>query len=66
MLIFLQQKPDIEHYTRKMFEPRRRLISSGMYASVLSEIEKEIVKGNLLDVGTGEGTFFRFNPIFWK
>ncbi|PCS00727.1 Ribosomal RNA large subunit methyltransferase A [Lactococcus fujiensis JCM 16395] len=46
-----------------MFEPRRRLISSGMYASVLSEIEKEIVKGNLLDVGTGEGTFLDLIPF---
>lgn len=54
---FLQQKPDTVHYTRKMFEPRRRLIESGMYLSVLTEIEKEVVSGNLLDVGTGEGTF---------
>lgn len=54
---FLQQNPDTEHYTRKMFEPRRRLIEAGMYTSVLTEIEKFTLKGSLLDVGTGEGTF---------
>ncbi|MFC4651863.1 putative RNA methyltransferase [Lactococcus nasutitermitis] len=54
---FLQTKMDTEHYTRKMFEPRRRLISAGMYTAVLTEIQKHLVSGNLLDVGTGEGTF---------
>ena len=54
---FLQIKADTEHYTRKMFEPRRRLIQAGMYAPLLSEIQKYFVDGNLLDVGTGEGSF---------
>ncbi|QDK69929.1 putative RNA methyltransferase [Lactococcus protaetiae] len=57
---FLQTKADTEHYTRKMFEPRRRLIRSGMYSSVLTEIKKHFVSGNLLDVGTGEGSFLEF------
>ena len=56
---FLQQKPDTEHYTRKMFEPRRRLIAAGMYLSALTEIQKALVSGNLLDVGTGEGEFLK-------
>lgn len=54
---FLQTKADMEHYTRKMFEPRRRLIQAGMYAPVLAEIQNHLVIGNLLDVGTGEGSF---------
>lgn len=54
---FLQTKPDTEHYTKKMFEPRRRLITAGMYTPVLEEIEKHLQAGNLLDVGTGEGKF---------
>ncbi len=54
---FLQTKADTEHYTKKMFEPRRRLISAGMYGPVLTEITAHLQKGNLLDVGTGEGKF---------
>lgn len=54
---FLQTKADTEHYTRKMFEPRRRLIQAGMYQNLLTEIQKSFVSGNLLDVGTGEGSF---------
>lgn len=54
---FLQTKADTEHYTKKMFEPRRRLIAAGMYAPVLKEIETALLPGNLLDVGTGEGKF---------
>lgn len=54
---FLQTKADTEHYTKKMFEPRRRLIAAGMYTPVLTEIEKYLQAGNLLDVGTGEGKF---------
>lgn len=40
-----------------MFEPRRRLIQAGMYQNLLTEIQKSFVSGNLLDVGTGEGSF---------
>ena len=54
---FLTTKADTTHYTRKMFEPRRKLIQAGMYAPVLAEIEKLVSDGNLLDVGTGEGSF---------
>ena len=57
---FLQTKADTEHYTRKMFEPRRRLIQAGMYQNLLTEIQKSFVSGNLLDVGTGEGSFLEF------
>lgn len=54
---FLTKKADTRHYTRKMFEPRRRLIQAGMYAPVLQHIQKMIVPGHLLDVGSGEGSF---------
>ncbi|ETD05402.1 hypothetical protein N568_0102310 [Lactococcus garvieae TRF1] len=59
---FLQTKADTEHYTKKMFEPRRRLIAAGMYAPVLKEIETALLPGNLLDVGTGEGKFLELLP----
>ncbi|GFH43366.1 methyltransferase [Lactococcus hodotermopsidis] len=54
---FLTIKPDTTHYTRAMFEPRRKLIQSGMYAPVLAEIKTMLTTGNLLDVGSGEGSF---------
>ncbi|WP_312682412.1 putative RNA methyltransferase [Lactococcus taiwanensis] len=56
---FLQTKPDTAHYTRKMFEPRRRLIESGMYQPLLKEIQLILKEGHLIDVGTGEGTFLQ-------
>ncbi len=56
---FLQTKADTEHYTKKMFEPRRRLIEAGMYLPLLNELRSRMVSGNLLDVGTGEGTFLQ-------
>ena len=54
---FLQIKADTEHYTKKMFEPRRRLIEAGMYDPLLEELVRHLPAGDLLDVGTGEGTF---------
>lgn len=54
---FLTIKPDTTHYTRSMFEPRRQLIQAGMYAPVLAEIQNSLTSGNLLDVGSGEGSF---------
>jgi 23S rRNA (guanine745-N1)-methyltransferase len=54
---FLTIKPDTTHYTRAMFEPRRQLIQAGMYAPVLAEIQNSLTSGNLLDVGSGEGSF---------
>lgn len=60
---FLQTKADTEHYTRKMFEPRRRLIQAGMYQHLLTEIQKYFVSGNLLDVGTGEGSFLELLKV---
>ena len=54
---FLTIKPDTTHYTRAMFEPRRQLIQAGMYAPVLAEIQNRLTSGNLLDVGSGEGSF---------
>ncbi|MDR1605836.1 MAG: methyltransferase domain-containing protein [Streptococcaceae bacterium] len=54
---FLPIKPDTTHYTHAMFEPRRRLIQAGMYAPVLAEIQALLMAGNLLDVGSGEGSF---------
>ena len=54
---FLTIKPDTTHYTRSMFEPRRQLIQAGMYAPVLAEIQDSLTSGNLLDVGSGEGSF---------
>lgn len=54
---FLTTKADTTHYTRAMFAPRRKLIQAGMYQPVLAEIEKLTSAGNLLDVGTGEGSF---------
>jgi 23S rRNA (guanine745-N1)-methyltransferase len=56
---FLQTAPDTQHYTRKMFEPRRRLIQSGMYSGLLSEIQTQLTGDALLDVGTGEGSFLQ-------
>lgn len=54
---FLSIKPDTSHYTRKMFAPRRQLIQAGMYAPVLQHIQDSLQAGNLLDVGSGEGSF---------
>ena len=56
---FLQTKADTKHYTRKMFEPRRKLIQSGMYEGLLSEIQPALLGEKLLDVGTGEGSFLQ-------
>lgn len=56
---FLQTAPDTQHYTRKMFEPRRRLIQSGMYEGLLAEIQALLTGDCLLDVGTGEGSFLQ-------
>ncbi|GAB2026618.1 putative RNA methyltransferase [Lactovum odontotermitis] len=56
---FLQTAPDTRHYTRKMFEPRRRLIQSGMYDGLLAEIQPYLSGDSLLDVGTGEGSFLQ-------
>ncbi|RZI49154.1 putative RNA methyltransferase [Lactococcus kimchii] len=60
---FLQTKADTEHYTRKMFEPRRRLIQAGMYNKLLMEIQGQLATGNLLDVGTGEGSFLEMLEV---
>ena len=60
---FLTIKPDTTHYTRKMFEPRRKLIQAGMYAPVLQEIQTLLMPGNLLDVGSGEGSFLELLDV---
>ncbi|GAX47860.1 putative RNA methyltransferase [Pseudolactococcus reticulitermitis] len=60
---FLTIKPDTTHYTRKMFEPRRQLIQAGMYAPVLSEMQSMLTPGNLLDVGSGEGSFLELLDV---
>ena len=60
---FLTIKPDTTHYTRKMIEPRRKLIQAGMYAPVLSEIQTMLTPGNLLDVGSGEGSFLELLDV---
>ncbi|HEY0222085.1 MAG TPA: methyltransferase [Lactovum miscens] len=54
---FLSTPADTEHYTRKMFEPRRRLIQGGMYRGLTSLIQRFLLGNSLLDVGTGEGSF---------
>lgn len=56
---FLQTKADTEHYTRKMFEPRRRMIQAGMYSGLLEKMSPYLVNGQLLDIGTGEGSFLQ-------
>lgn len=60
---FLTIKPDTTHYTRAMFEPRRKLIQAGMYAPVLAEIQAMLQSGNLLDVGSGEGSFLELLEV---
>jgi len=60
---FLTIKPDTTHYTRKMFEPRRNLIQAGMYALVLNAIQHQLTPGNLLDVGSGEGSFLELLDV---
>ncbi len=60
---FLTIKPDTTHYTRSMFEPRRQLIQAGMYAPVLAEIQNSLTSGNLLDVGSGEGSFLNLLSV---
>jgi 23S rRNA (guanine745-N1)-methyltransferase len=60
---FLTIKPDTIHYTRAMFEPRRRLIQAGMYAAVLAEVQDMLAPGNLLDVGSGEGSFLNLLEV---
>ena len=42
-----------------MFEPRGRMIRSGMYQPVIEKIAHLIKPGNLLDVGCGEGSFLQ-------
>ena len=46
-----------------MFEPRRQLIQAGMYAPVLAEIQNRLTSGNLLDVGSGEGSFLNLLSV---
>ncbi|MDR0298934.1 MAG: methyltransferase domain-containing protein [Streptococcaceae bacterium] len=60
---FLKKTADTEHYTRKMFEPRRRLIQAGMYGGLLAAIQPNLTGSSLLDVGTGEGSFLQLLPF---
>lgn len=54
---FLQTKADTEHYTRKMFEPRRRLIQAGMYQHLLTEIQNILSVEICLMLGLGKVHF---------
>ena len=57
-LYFLDHQIKTE-YDNEMFEPRGRMIRSGMYQPVIEKIAHLIKPGNLLDVGCGEGSFLQ-------
>lgn len=44
-------------YDKEMFEPRGRLIRSGMYQPVIDQLAAWMNPGKVLDVGCGEGSF---------
>ncbi len=56
-LYFLSHAVKTE-YDQAMFEPRRRMIQSGMYQPVLELLAEELTQeADVLDVGCGEGSF---------
>lgn len=56
-LYFLSHAVKTE-YDQGMFEPRRRMIQSGMYQPVLELLAQELPQeADVLDVGCGEGSF---------
>lgn len=57
-LYFLDHQIKTE-YDNEMFEPRGRMIRSGMYQPVIGKISQLMQTGNLLDVGCGEGSFLQ-------
>ena len=57
-LYFLDHQIKTE-YDNEMFEPRGRMIRSGMYQSVIEKISQLMHTGNLLDVGCGEGSLLQ-------
>lgn len=57
-LYFLAHQIKTE-YDHEMFDPRGRMIRSGMYQPVIEKIADFIQTGNLLDVGCGEGSFLQ-------
>lgn len=67
-LYFLDHQVKTE-YDSEMFDPRGRMIRSGMYQPVIKKITEQLQIGNVLDVGCGEGSFLqqinrvRENPV---
>ena len=58
-VVFLSHAIKTE-YDQGMFAPRRRMIQSGMYQPLIEQLAKHLPSdATVLDVGCGEGSFWR-------